>query len=211
VRIAPAMLAGRVAPAALVILASYIASPFVVPVSPVAASAGATQCTKWSSTTTPPLTINVYRVSEGKVDTVTFKDYVMRVVSREWDVKQAALRQAGSVAVKQYAWYNVLHWRGGKYNGTCFDVKDTTADQLYANKPISEIPLTVKNSVNSTWTWSLHRNGTFPMTGYRTGQILPCAADAGYRLYVRSARRCAINGWGAARILSVYYTANVVQ
>ena len=49
---------------------------------------------------------------------------------------ESALRRAGAVAVKQYAWFHVLKWRGGKYNGDCFDVKDTTADQLYKAKAV---------------------------------------------------------------------------
>src|SRR5450759_2058142 len=96
----------RIAPAMLAVLASVIAMPFALPASPVLASAAPKHCTSWSSTSQPPTTIRVYRVSEGKVETVGFKDYVMRVVSREWNVKQGALRQAGAVAVKQYAWYH---------------------------------------------------------------------------------------------------------
>jgi hypothetical protein len=210
VRIAPAMLAGRVAPAMLAIFASLVATPFAMP-APVAAATAPDHCTKWSSTTVPPSTINVYRVSEGRVETVDFKAYVLRVTSREWNVKQGALRNAGAVAVKQYAWYHVLHYRGGMYNGKCFDVKDTTADQLYASKPLSQIPTRVKRSVNNTWSWSVHRGSKFPMTGYRRGADVGCADNAGYRLYVRSARKCANKGWSAQRLLSVYYTATVKQ
>jgi len=206
VRIAPAMLAGRIAPLMLAISASLIATPFAMP-APVAQASG--QCTKWSSTTQPPTTIKVYRVSEGRVEKVDFKTYVLRVASREWNVKQGALRSAGAVAAKQFAWYHVLHYRGGTYNGKCFDVRDTTADQLYASKPLSQIPTRVKKSVNKTWTWSVHRGSKFPMTGYRRGKDVACAANAGYRLYVRSARKCAKQGWSAERILSVYYTATV--
>src|SRR3954463_11514060 len=150
------MLAGRTAPAVVAILASLIALPISMP-AVAEASAGPAQCTNWTSTTQPPLTIKVYRVSEGKVDRVNFKDYVMRVVSREWDVKSGALRRAGAVAVKQYAWYYVLHYRGGSYNGSCFDVKDTTADQLYAQKSLSTMPIGVKKAVNSTWSWTVMR------------------------------------------------------
>jgi peptidoglycan hydrolase-like amidase len=210
VRIAPAMPVGRVAPAALAILAGLIAILFAVPGTTLA-GAGPQQCTNWSSTTQPPPTVNVYRVSEGKVETVPFKDYVMRVVSREWNVNQAALRKAGAVAVKQYAWYYVLHYRGGKFNGQCFDVKDTTADQLYSEKSITGLPSAVKTAVNANWTWSLHRAGKLPLTGYRRGTDVACGADAGYHLMVRSSRKCASAGWSAQRILAKYYTATVAQ
>jgi peptidoglycan hydrolase-like amidase len=105
----------------------------------------------------------------------------------------------------------VLHYRGGTYNGKCFDVKDTTADQLYASKSLSLIPSRVKHAVNDTWSWRLFRDGKFPMTGYRQGPKVECAANAGYRLYVRSAKRCAHEGWDAERILQVYYTAKLVK
>jgi len=199
----------RIAPAMLALFASVFIAGFAAPVQPVAARAGV-QCTDWSSINQPPKTIAVYRVSEGFVERVDFKHYVARVVSREWNVIQVELRKAGAVAVKQYAWYHVMHWRGGKYNGKCFDVRDSTADQLYSGKPINEIPNGVWSSVNATWTWRLYRDGKLPMTGYRRGDNVPCASNGGYRLYVRSGRRCAENGWSAARILETYYTARLV-
>lgn len=198
----------RIAPAMLALIASVFIAGFAAPVQPVAARAGA-QCTNWSSTNQPPETIAVYRVSEGFVERVNFKDYVARVASREWNVEQVELRKAGAVAVKQYAWYHVLHWRGGKYGGNCFDVRDSTADQLYSGKPINEIPKGVRNAVDATWSWRLYRDGKLPMTGYRRGHRVPCAADAGYKLRARSGKRCAEQGWSAARILETYYTARL--
>jgi hypothetical protein len=130
-------------------------------------------------------------------------------VSREWNVENRELRKAGAQAVKQYAWFHVLRWRGGKYNGECYDVKDTTADQLYANKPLESIPLRVKKSVNATWSWRLWRGDKFVHSGYRRGQDIACAADAGFKLFVRSSRKCAQRGWSAERILKTYYTARL--
>jgi len=49
------------------------------------------------------------------------------------------------------------------------------------------------------------------MTGYRRGADVACAANAGYRLFVISARKCAERGWSAQRILEKYYTATLVQ
>jgi hypothetical protein len=202
----------RIAPAMLAVLASVFGLLFAVPaVAPSVANASTRpQCTDHRSTTVPPSTIAVYRVSEGFVERVDFKTYVIRVVSREWGVKSGALRRAGAVAVKQYAWYHVLKWRGGEYNGKCYDVKVSTADQLYASKPTSQIPREIKRAVNATWTWRLRRaDGKFPMTGYRRGHDVPCAEDAGYRLYVRSGKKCAALGWSTEKILQVYYTANL--
>jgi hypothetical protein len=197
-------------PAALAILFSVFLSGFAASApTPALASAGLRQCTKWDSKTQPPPTIAVYRVSEGFVERVDFKHYVTRVVSSEWNVPQAELRKAGAVAAKQYAWYHVLHWRGGKHGGKCYDVKDTTADQKYMSKSLQMIPNGVHNAVEATWSWRLWRGEKFPMTGYRTGTVKPCASDAGYRLYAKSAKRCAEKGWSAGRILRVYYTADL--
>ncbi|MEX2548168.1 MAG: SpoIID/LytB domain-containing protein [Chloroflexota bacterium] len=199
----------RIAPAMLAIFASVFIAGFAAPVQPVAAATG--QCTNWKSREEPPPDIAVYRVSEGFVERVAFRDYVARVVSREWNVKQVELRKAGAVAVKQYAWYHVLRWRGGTYEGKCFDVRDTTSDQLYSSKPVEDIPAPVWQAVNATWSWRLWRGEKFPMTGYRRGADVACAENAGYRLYVRSAKRCAAKGWSASRILRVYYTATLLK
>ena len=200
----------RFAPAAVAILFSLFLSGFAASAPSIAsASAGLNQCTKWTSKENPPETISVYRVSEGFVERVNFKAYVTRVVSSEWNVREAELRKAGAVAVKQYAWYHVLHYRGGRHNGKCYDVRDTTSDQIYMSKNLNTIPSGVHSVVNATWSWRLWRGEKFPMTGYRTGSPSPCASDAGYRLYAKSANRCAVNGWSATRILEKYYTAKV--
>src|SRR6187399_1876623 len=190
----------------LAFFASVFVAGLAVTPQPVAGASG--HCTEWTSRTEPPPTIAVYRVSEGFVDRVDFKHYVMNVVSSEWNVDEHALRRAGAVAVKQYAWFHVLKWRGGTYNGDCFDVKDTTADQLYKAKAFDGIPDRVKTAVNSTWSWRLTRDGKFIMTGYRTGQNVACASDAGYKLMAKSAAKCARKGWSAGRILEKYYTAH---
>ena len=77
-----------------------------------------------------PATIKVQRVSLGRVDTVDFKFYVKHVLPNEWiSAWDSDSLKAGAVAAKQFAWYNTSIRR--KYNTTVFDVKDTTADQVY--------------------------------------------------------------------------------
>jgi hypothetical protein len=213
VRVAPAMLAAFASVCALV---GLVVIPVIGPAVGIDGFAVADarhrgHCTPWSSEKEPPPTIRVYRVSEAMVEEVDFKLYVTRVVSREWNIKQRELRKAGAVAVKQYAWFHVLHYRGGSYNGECFDVRDTTADQLYSSKPLHTIPRGVKRAVENTWSWRLHRHdGTFPMTGYRRGTKVGCAENVnGYKLWVRSAKKCAREGWSAERILTVYYASEL--
>jgi peptidoglycan hydrolase-like amidase len=202
----------RIAPAMLAFLASvfFALSGFVVAVPTVAASAGLKQCSA-ATTTTPPDTIAVYRVATGRVQRVDFKLYVARVAYHEWNVDATALRKAGAVAAKQYAWYHVLNWRGGMANGQCFDVRDSTADQIYQAKSSTSIPTRIWNAVKDTWSWRMNRDGRFFMSGYRTGTVAPCASDAGSKLYARSAKRCAKKGWSAERILRTYYTAAVTK
>src|ERR1035437_7076021 len=66
--------------AAAALLAATIWLPTVA--SPPAAQAAV--CTAWSSTSTPPPTIRVLRVSTGVVDTVDFMTYVKVVMPAEW-------------------------------------------------------------------------------------------------------------------------------
>ncbi len=75
--------------------------------------ATASSCSGWTSETTPPSTIRVYRAATGAVETVNFRVYAKNVLSREWigSWTTESLR-SGAVAVKMYAWYHVLHWRG---------------------------------------------------------------------------------------------------
>jgi Stage II sporulation protein len=199
-RIAPAMLAA-------VVLAASVAS-FTAP----AAVAGSS-CTGWTSTTTAPDYIRVARVDLGRVDRVSFRSYVLHVMPAEWgDSLPWALQRAGAVASKQYGWYYTLagHWRGGTLDGHCYDVKDTSADQRY--RPSYSVSSRMLDAVDGTWTWTVWRSGAFVRTGYSYGSDVPCAYDAGTRLYERSARKCAnLYGWGARHILERYYSGLVLS
>ena len=90
--------------AALVMLTSAVPG---LPGRAVAAS-----CSGWTSSQDPPPTIRVFRHATGDVDTVSFKPYTKNVLSREWigSWTTESLR-SGALAVKHYAWYQVLHWR----------------------------------------------------------------------------------------------------
>src|SRR5664280_1594703 len=115
--------------AAASLLAAFIWLPAVS--SPPVVQAAA--CTGWSSTTTPPPTIRILRTGTGVVETVDFKTYVKVVMPAEWAStwSQEVLR-AGAVAIKQYAWYYTMHYRGGTGTGGCYDVRDDSNDQIYS-------------------------------------------------------------------------------
>jgi len=199
--------------AAAVLLAAAFCLPAIVRPPVVHAAA----CTGWSSTTTPPPTIRVYRSSgpaAGTVQTVDFETYVKVVMPAEWPQSWSmeALR-AGAVAIKQYAWYYTMHWRGGSGPGGCFDVVDNNNDQVY--KPETETPAASHiSAVESTWAESITKNGTFVFTGYRPGTNVACGADAhtagGNYLMQRSALNCARAGQTGEEILQIYYGPGLV-
>ena len=163
-------------------------------------------CSAWHSQTIPP---RVIRVLIGHhVERVPFALYSARVVSSEWNTVPTELRKAGAVAVRQYGWWKAMRPRHSRYG--CFDVHSTTQDQIYRSHKTP--PDYIWAAVRQTWSWRVLREGRLVMTGYRTGRAVGCAGDVdGYHLFARSAARCARLGWGAQRLLSVYYNGRVTK
>lgn len=159
-----------------------------VPSGVASVQAGST-CTGWRSTLLPPPTIRVYRVSLGRVQTVNFRSYVQVVLANEWGPRTppASLR-AGAIAVKQYGWYYARVWRGGSVRGQCYDVRDTTSDQLY--NPARTVYPAARAAVAATWGVTLRKVGRFFPAGYRPG-VDRCTAEIdGWHLYQTDASAC---------------------
>ncbi|MGC8634451.1 MAG: SpoIID/LytB domain-containing protein [Candidatus Limnocylindrales bacterium] len=180
--------------------------------SPVLAAA---QCTGWTSDTTPPAAIRVLRTAgpaAGTVQVVPFQQYVDVVMAAEWGPGDPAeALKAGAVAVKQYAWYHAMYWRGGTApDGACYDVVDSSMDQVYS--PETETPSTTEiAAVQATWGETLLKSGAFFATHYDGGSSVPCGANAdGWHLYQVSAMHCAEGGMLADAILQTYYGPNLV-
>jgi hypothetical protein len=171
-------------------------------------------CTGWKSTVVPPDYIRVGR-GDGSVDVVPFRKYVGVVSAREWPATlPTAARRVGAIAVKQYGWYFALagHHRSGFANaaGKCYDVADSTRDQLYKPERTSVARATWR-AVDATWTISLRKNGNFFMTGYRYGAGVGCGVDAdGHLLYERSVANCARQGKSTYAILKRYISGLTV-
>ena len=168
-------------------------------------------CTGWQSTRVPPDTIRVFRKATGVVEVVPFQTYVATVMGMEWPgYLPIAVIEAASVTVKQYGWYYAMEGRHrSSYvseSGECYDVRDTTSDQLY--KP-GKARVVGKHwtAIGVTWDFHLRKDGRQFLTGYRTGEKGPCAHDAtGWKLYARSAIRCAEDlGYSWKEILHAYY------
>jgi hypothetical protein len=111
-----------------------------------------------------PSTIRVLRTATGQVEVVNFKDYVKNVLPNEWipSWDMNALK-AGAMAVKTYAWYWTIHQ---KYPGQNYDVKDSTADQVYM--PGTSNPRT-NQAVEETWNWVMTKNGEVFQAQYDSG------------------------------------------
>jgi len=195
---------------ALTLAATAVALP-----STAATVEAATACTNWKSAYAPPTTIRVHRsygAAAGKVQVVAFRAYVENVMSWEWpETYPTQALRAGAVAVKQYGWYYARTWRGGKTkSGICYDVKDTSADQIYRPET-RNAGRRVLAAVGATWNLSVRRKrdgqpGRFILTGYVPGSIAECGAEKnGYRLYQKGVKACAKAGMTAEQIARVYY------
>jgi Stage II sporulation protein len=169
--------------------------------------AAAASCSGWTSETTPPTTIRVFRAASGAVETVDFRAYVKNVLSREWIGSWTAESlRAGAVAVKMYAWYHVLHWRGlTNASGQCFDVYDDTRDQVY--NPAQSTWASAAAAVDATWSTRALKNGAIYPTYYNGGTANePCGANAnGWRMYQWGTQACGLAGKTATQILLTYY------
>ncbi len=194
---------------AIALLLPIFASATATPV-----AASSRSCTGWTSRLKPPETIRVLRRT-GQVVEVRFRAYVARVmVSGEWpDWLPYGTLEAGAFAAKQYGWYYALegnHRYGYVKDGKCYDVKDSTIDQMYAHfgKPTRR----QKDARDAMWDLSLRRESgdghkRFILTGYRSyGSSSVCAADAhGWKLYASSSQDCGDRGWSGRKILRRYY------
>src|SRR5918992_938426 len=127
------------------------------------------ECGTHTSESVPPPTIRVYRTASGAVETVDFVTYAKNVLSREWisSWTTESLR-AGALAVKNYAWYQVIHWRGYVTPaGHCFDVFDSTRDQHY--DPSRPTYASMASAVDATWGTLAHKSGRVFPTYYNAG------------------------------------------
>ena len=195
-----------------VLVATMLAAPVGGPSGslwPPTARAAAT-CTGWTNDSLPPATIRVLRTAgpaSGSVEVVPFHDYVTVVMEAEWgSYDPAEALEAGAVAVKEYAWYYAMFWRGrSAADGSCYDVVDSSKDQVYA--PETRVPsASISAAVDATWGVSIRKLGSLFSTHYDAGSDVACGANAdGGHLYQVSAMHCAAGGMTAEVILDTYY------
>ncbi|MGH2445297.1 MAG: SpoIID/LytB domain-containing protein [Candidatus Limnocylindria bacterium] len=198
--------------AASTIAALILAGSLVALSTPPTASAGG-ECGAHASNTVPPPTIRVFRTATGAVDTVDFRAYVKNVLSREWisSWSTESLR-SGALAVKNYGWYQVIHWRGYVNGaGQCFDVFDSTRDQHY--DPSRPTYPSMAAAVDATWTTLALKSGRIFPTYYNAGGVSePCGANVnGWQMFQWGTQACGLAGKSAAQILTIYYAGVTVS
>ena len=161
-------------------------------------------CSNYFSNTTPPSTISVYMLNEGGgVQNYDFHFYVQHVLPNEWIPSwPSASLQAGAMAVKTYGWYWVNYWRGGSYNGQCYDVDDSTNYQYFCANCATYA--STDNAVDSTWDWLAWQSGQIFETSYIAGSYT-CARINGTQMYQDGSETCASDGYKWQQILPVFY------
>ena len=194
---------------------ALLALAVTIPLSPMAPPTGvaaAGECGSYASETVPPPTIRVFRTATGAVDTVDFRTYVKNVLSREWisSWTTESLR-SGALAVRNYAWYQVIHWRGYvNAAGQCFDVFDSTRDQHY--DPSRPTYASMAAAVDATWGTLAQKGGRIFATYYNAGQAYEaCGANAnGWQMFQWGTQGCGLIGKTAAEIMAIYYPGVIV-
>ncbi|MDQ3492627.1 MAG: fibronectin type III domain-containing protein [Chloroflexota bacterium] len=204
--------ASRFVPHLAIAMVIAFAVPFTTPLAGGGAPvrAGSSCGTNHDSKSTPPSTIRVHRTASDTVDIVPFREYVGIVMaSGEWPyyLPQAVL-EVGATATKQYAWYYTLEGNHRSWyrteNGVCYDVKDTTNDQLFRPER-ADVKQNQLDAVEATWDLTLRKFGRFFLTGYRAGTESECGADAnGWKIYAKSAVDCAEKGMDRQAIQELY-------
>jgi hypothetical protein len=195
------------------VLAAVLVAAALAPILTPRPAAAASACGAYRSETVPPPTIRVFRTAAGTVETVDFRAYVKNVLSREWiSTWTTESLRSGAMAVKNYAWYQVLHWRGYTNEaGQCFDVFDSTRDQHY--DPGRPTYPAMAAAVDATWgTLALKAGRIFP-TYYNAGVANePCGARAnGWQMFQWGSQACGLAGKSAAQILATYYSGVTVS
>ena len=192
----------------VVLLVIALAAPMATP----RPASAAGSCGTYRSETLPPPTIRVFRTATGAVETVDFRTYVKNVLSREWiSTWTTESLRSGALAVKNYGWYQVLHWRGYvNEDAECFDVFDSTRDQHY--DPSRPTYASMATAVDATWSTLAQKSGRIFATYYNAGVAgEACGANAnGWQMFQWGTQACGLAGRTAAQILATYYAGVVV-
>jgi hypothetical protein len=169
-----------------------------------------THCTAWKSHYTPPDTIRVLLPYNSNIVEVPLKTYVLRVMAAgAWPgTKPIASLRAGAIAIKQYAWHEILHWTPDKMKrNRCYDIRNGGDEGLLYRPKTGLVHWNKKqlSAVESTWYWSIRKNDRLFRTGYR-GYGGKCGSMVdGWHLFEDGVTDCARRGKTLKQILDIYY------
>lgn len=181
-------------------------------VAPVAAAASRNPCASWSSRFFPPRTIRVWvKANGGYVVERDFRAYVAEVMAAgAWpDAKYRpdASLEAGALAIKQYAWYEVLRRPCDRtFRGQPYDIENGGIHQLWRPKGgLIEPTKRQFRAVAATWWDHIEKHGRFIRTGW-TGSGGRCGeVRDGWHLYEDGVTACARQGKTYRQIVRLYY------
>jgi hypothetical protein len=197
--------------------------------------------TKWGDELHPPQTVRVLRSkgpNAGRVEQVPFREYTAVVLRAEYSTgqdKPPLWMRIGAITVKQYGWWKAMFWGGGRITFTnpdsstttsCYDLKDTTADQIYKPQQTGpggtvypgSIPTAANyKAIDETWHMTIRKwmtdklKSRLFLTGYRSGLQKPCGADStGFKILQKSLRDCYVKNMNLEETLREYFEPNLL-
>lgn len=194
------------------VMGGVVAFASLWPASAGGADTGAARnpCASWDSRWVPPPTIRVLvKAHGGYVVKRPFRQYVAEVMAAgAWPgTKPAASLAVGALAIKQYAWWEVLHRPCDRvWKGRAYDIENGGIHQLWRPRSGLRTPTrTQYAAVDETWAYHITKRGRFLRTGW-TGTGGSCASYTdGFHAYEDGITDCARRGWTWQRIVRAYY------
>lgn len=186
-----------------VVLALLIAvSPIILAIEPAEAGGG---CSR-GSYRTPPTYISVFRQHRrgssvpARVERWRFTEYVGAVAeSGAWPAyKPIESLKVGVIAIKQYAWWQILH-TCRSFRGKTFAITDSEQFISRGYRPGVRVHSRIRKAIDATWLVSVRKNGRFIRTGWSGGHI-----DDGWHLGEATVTDAARRGWLWRRIIRRY-------
>lgn len=156
---------------------------------------------------TRPSTISVYITSTGAIEEVEFYDYCKCVLPNEWySTWKTESLKAGAQAVKFVGWYCVYN---AKYPNKGYDVKDSTADQVYKEGSEVDSCTAAINAVGGIGMENSENEIFYP--SYRAGTSGTAGTQYGGILYQYGSQYLAGLGYIYDEILDYYYSYSDVS
>jgi Carboxypeptidase regulatory-like domain/Stage II sporulation protein len=168
----------------------------------------------WTSESEQPSNIRVYMTGSGDVVNYDFTFYEQHVLPNEWEANwRPASLESGAVAVRDYAWYWILHGSKGTEppanpDPCDFDVDNTTTYQDF--QPSAPAYTSTSSAVDNTANALLTHELQIPETSFNAGDPGDtCGQDGGVyeqgTLSQNGSETCAVDGDSWQRILGIYY------